>query len=719
MTKNLLTTLCALGFGLSGLLAEEVKKVIFISGKPSHGPGAHEHRAGNILLAKRLNDAKLGVEAIVLPENGYPKDPKVLEDAATIVIFCTGHKNHLLNPHLEEFDALMKNGAGLVMIHWATEALKGVPGTKFTEWMGGFCDLDWSVNPHWAPRFKDFPDHPISNGLVPFSVNDEWYYHMRFVADMKGVTPVLSDLPPPETLKRPDGARSGNPDVRRAVENGESQHVAWAYQRPDGNGRGFGFTGGHFHESWRDDMFRKVVLNGILWTAHVDVPEGGVASKTPDDAEMKLNLDPKPARKPKKKVQAAPKPAAKAQPKSEKYPGFDARLVDREAARQYMERLREQQVVKLDSAATLDLLIKALGETSDEAAQEGLLRGILRGLEGRRSVARPSEWTAVRVSLQNSKNGKIRSIAQQLDQIFGDEAAAGRAIAKLADAGVPAEERQSLLRVLVTQQHPELREVLPQLLSDPAMRISAIRAFGGLNDRGAPKLLLSHYTKWDEPARRAVIETLATRKNYAEALLVALKNGKMSKEDVPAHVARPLSKLLGKEFTDVFGDLDELSKDKVELMARYAKLLTAERLAKADAAKGRLVFTAACAACHKIYGEGGVLGPDLTGSNRADLSYILLNMIEPSADIPEAYQLVTLHTKNGQVLGGTVAQEDDQRVVLNLVGQTTTVLKADILKREISPMSMMPEGLLPTLQDEQVLNLVKYLQTTEQVDLPK
>ena len=209
------------------------------------------------------------------------------------------------------------------------------------------------------------------------------------------------------------------------------------------------------------------------------------------------------------------------------------------------------------------------------------------------------------------------------------------------------------------------------------------------------------------------------RKNYAMALLTAIKDGKLPKEDIPAHVARPLSSLLGSAFTNVFGDLDELSKDKAELMERYTKLLTAENLAKADASKGRLIFTASCAACHKIYDEGGVLGPDLTGSNRADLNYILLNMIEPSSDIPEAYQLVTLHTKNGQVLGGTVAQEDDQRVVLNLVGQTTTVLKADIAKREVSPMSMMPEGLLPTLQDAQVLDLVKYLQTTKQVDLPK
>ena len=280
-------------FTAIGSAQEKKAKVVFISGKPSHGPGAHEHRAGNILLAKRLNEANLGIEAIVLPEDGYPKDPKVLEDAATVVIFCTGHKNHLLNPHLEEFDALMKNGTGLVMIHWATEALTGMPGKKFSEWMGGFCDLNWSVNPHWKPNFKNFPDHPISSGLEPFSVDDEWYYHMRFVAGLKGVTPVLSDLPPPETLKRPDGARSGNLAVRRAVANGESQHVGWAYQRPDGKGRGFGFTGGHYHVSWRNDMFRKVVLNAILWTAHVEVPEVGVPSKTPTDEELKLNLDDK------------------------------------------------------------------------------------------------------------------------------------------------------------------------------------------------------------------------------------------------------------------------------------------------------------------------------------------------------------------------------------------------------------------------------------------
>ena len=265
------------------------KKVVFISGKPSHGWMKHEHRAGNMILAKRLNESGLPIEAVVLEDIGYPKDESVLEDASTIVIFCTGHGGHVLNPKLKEFDALMKKGIGVIMIHWATEAVSGAPGDKFLEWMGGFCDLNWSVNPHWKPNFKP-RKHPIWNGVQPFSVDDEWYYHMRFVEDRTGLTPILTDVPPMETLKRPDGMRSGNPSVRKAVANGESQHVAWSYERPQG-GRGFGFTGGHNHVSWQDDNYRKIMLNAILWTAGMEVPENGVDSLSPDDAEIESNLD--------------------------------------------------------------------------------------------------------------------------------------------------------------------------------------------------------------------------------------------------------------------------------------------------------------------------------------------------------------------------------------------------------------------------------------------
>lgn len=417
--------------------------------------------------------------------------------------------------------------------------------------------------------------------------------------------------------------------------------------------------------------------------------------------------------------QAKASPTASPNPKDPNYPQFEARLVDRGAASKFFQEQRALQVVKLDSAMTMDLLVKAIGKTSDQAVQKGLLRGMVRGLEGRRSVVKPEGWAAISEQLSKGSSGEIRSMVQQLNQVFGDEAAATRALAQLEDAKLPAEQRRTLLTTLVTQQNAELKRILPSLLDDSALRIPAIRAYGSMEVPDAPKLIFARYSDWDDASKRAAIETLAMRKSYAEALLAALKGKQIPKEDIPAHVARPLASLLGDPFTEVFGDLDELSKDKAKLMERYTNLLTADNLNKADASKGRLVFAASCSACHQLYGEGGELGPDLTGSNRADLSYILLNMIEPSADIPEAYQLVTLHTKNGQVLGGTLAQEDDQRVVLKMVGQTTTVLKGDIVKREVSPLSMMPEGLLPSLQDEQVLNLVKYLKTTKQVELPK
>jgi type 1 glutamine amidotransferase len=290
MKKSILN-LCVLSGLVLGATSEaaDKAKAVFISGKPSHGRLAHEHRAGNMILAKGLNESGLPIEAVLVPHYGYPKDESILNGADTIVIFCTGHGGHVLNPKLKQFDALMKKGTGVVMIHWATEAIKGDPGNKFLEWMGGFCDLNWSVNPHWTPNFKA-QKHPIWNGVKPFSVNDEWYYHMRFVKDLKGVTPILTDVPLTKTLKRPDGARSGNLAVRKAVANGESQHVAWAYERPDG-ARGFGFTGGHVHMNWQHDDNRKLMLNAILWTANVEIPKDGVPSKTPTKEEMHTNLD--------------------------------------------------------------------------------------------------------------------------------------------------------------------------------------------------------------------------------------------------------------------------------------------------------------------------------------------------------------------------------------------------------------------------------------------
>lgn len=278
----------AVGFAPAALAQ---KKIVLLAGSPSHGPGEHEHYAGCMLLAKKLNEQP-GLRAEV-HRNGWPADPAALNGAAAVFIYCDGGNGHpAIRPErLQKLGELMAQGVGLGTCHYGVEVPKGDPGNAWLKWTGGYFETFWSVNPHWDADFKSLPTHPITRGVKPFQIRDEWYYHMRFPEGLNGVTPILSALPPKETLNRPDGPHSGNPHVRAAVERGEPQHVMWCTERPDG-GRGFGFTGAHFHRNWANDDFRKVILNALFWIAKMDVPAGGVPS-TVTDEEMKLNLDPK------------------------------------------------------------------------------------------------------------------------------------------------------------------------------------------------------------------------------------------------------------------------------------------------------------------------------------------------------------------------------------------------------------------------------------------
>jgi putative membrane-bound dehydrogenase-like protein len=272
--------------------AGQKKKVVFVAGRPSHAYGAHEHNAGCRLLAARLQESLPNFTCDV-HFNGWPADANAFDGADCIVMYCDGGPRHMVNEHLDQVDALAKKGVGIVCIHYGVEVPKGPSGEKFLDWIGGYSEPNWSVNPHWTARFEKYPDHPITRGVGPIEINDEWYYHMRFRDGMKGVTPILTALPPKESLSRPDGPHSGNPAVRAAVlDRKEPQHMAWAAER-DGGGRGFGFTGGHDHWNWGDPNFRKLVLNAIVWCAHGEVPTAGVESPLVTMKDLEANMDPK------------------------------------------------------------------------------------------------------------------------------------------------------------------------------------------------------------------------------------------------------------------------------------------------------------------------------------------------------------------------------------------------------------------------------------------
>jgi type 1 glutamine amidotransferase len=276
------------------------KQVLLLAGRKSHGFGAHDHTAGCALLAKLLNESGLPISAEMhaLETQGWPAAEK-LAAADSIVIYADGGGGHPFNEHIDELRPLFEQGKGLICIHYGVEVPEGKSGSAFLDWTGGYFEAHYSVNPHWTANYKNFPKHPVTTGVEPFQINDEWYYHMRFRDQMAGVTPLLTDLPPLTTLvevdgsgkpvmveqdgkksyklSRPENAHNNNPHARKAViEDQAPQHMAWATERP-GGGRGFGCSGGHVHWNWGNDQFRKLFLNAAVWTAGLDVPASGVS----------------------------------------------------------------------------------------------------------------------------------------------------------------------------------------------------------------------------------------------------------------------------------------------------------------------------------------------------------------------------------------------------------------------------------------------------------
>ena len=215
--------------------------------------------------------------------NGWPQDPTAFDNADSILLFMDGGGNHpaIQENRLQDLEKLMKQGVGLALVHYSVEVPGDRGGDEFLKWVGGFYETGYSTNPHWEAHFNEIPHHPVTTGVQPFIITDEWYFNIRFRPDMKGITPLLIATPP-DDVRRTEAAREhpGRPEI-----------VSWCVERPDG-GRGFGFTGAHFHVNWQHENFRKLVLNAILWTAKVEIPNDGVVCTVTEEDIMK-NLDDK------------------------------------------------------------------------------------------------------------------------------------------------------------------------------------------------------------------------------------------------------------------------------------------------------------------------------------------------------------------------------------------------------------------------------------------
>jgi type 1 glutamine amidotransferase len=276
------------------------RKLVLIAGKPSHPPGMHEFRAGNILLSKRLE--KVSGLKVEIHDKGWVKDEATFSDADAVVIFSDGNASHPLlgaDHRLKLMEDLIAKGVGFGCIHFGVEVPKNHVADLFRTWIGGCYENAFSCNPIYSARFESFPEHPISRGVKPFSILDEWYFNMRFAEgfDAEGSKEINGTKFTPILITKPaDSVRDGKyvhptgpyPHIQAA--KGRKEALLWAVERPD-KGRGFGFTGGHFHKNWQDENFRKTILNALCWVSKVDVPADGIASEPVSNEEIALNLD--------------------------------------------------------------------------------------------------------------------------------------------------------------------------------------------------------------------------------------------------------------------------------------------------------------------------------------------------------------------------------------------------------------------------------------------
>ena len=281
---------------------EEDRNLVIIAGKPSHKPRLHEFNAGVQLLAKCLADVPGLNTTFVL--NGWPADESILESADAIVFYMDGGQKHEVlqekGRRLKLIDKLVGDGLGIGCMHYAVQIDPDQAGEEFTRWIGGHYETMFSCNPIWEPNFSQLPDHPITRGVKPFKIKDEWYFNMRFISDKPGNKPFEENeiqFVPILFASPSDAVRDGpyvhpkGPYKHIQATKGRAEAMLWTVERPEG-GRGFGFTGGHFHDNWQDDNFRKIVLNAMLWIAKVDVPVNGVDSSVSDE-ELEANLDSK------------------------------------------------------------------------------------------------------------------------------------------------------------------------------------------------------------------------------------------------------------------------------------------------------------------------------------------------------------------------------------------------------------------------------------------
>jgi putative membrane-bound dehydrogenase-like protein len=398
------------------------------------------------------------------------------------------------------------------------------------------------------------------------------------------------------------------------------------------------------------------------------------------------------------------------------------------AAASKIPKLRQFIVRRLAEAAGqdgggLEPIIELIARTNIPEDQRDLMVGLCDGLKGQKSIPMPRSWERAYARLAQNKLADVREAADAVGLLFNDRRAIEHLHGTLVDKSAPAAARHSALRTLSARGNPELVPELLKLLGEPVVRGPVIRALAAYQAEQTPQAILRHYQVLTPSEKQDAVATLSSRPSYALALLGAVAAGKVPRSDITVFTARQLQDLGDKKVSErlgqVWGQVRQSNADRKKLMAKYQAMLTPEVLGKANPANGRLVFNRTCFQCHRLFGAGNRIGPDLTGSNRSDVYYILENMIDPSATIGNDYRLTNIVTDSGRLISGIIVEETDRAVTIQTATERLVVAKSDIETRRASPVSMMPEGQIEQMSFTELRDLIGYLRSKQQVPLPR
>lgn len=372
--------------------------------------------------------------------------------------------------------------------------------------------------------------------------------------------------------------------------------------------------------------------------------------------------------------------------------------------------------------ATVDKLVELAGEDMSPRGQS-IITGMALALNGWQKAKAPSGWKQAADKYAKFDSADLKRHLQNLSVVFGD----GRALDELrklvTDGGADAEARRQALRALLVGKPADYVPTLFNLLGDRAIMVEAIRGLAQYDHPDTPQQIINRASSYGLAERAEMINTLVSRPAYAKALLKAVRERKVATSEISAFHARQIrsfeDEALNKDLTELWGDVRVSVAEKRSLIEQYKAELSAATLAKANLSAGRASFQKTCANCHVLYGVGRKLGPDITGSNRRNIDYLLENVVDPSASVGADFRAVIATLESGRVVTGVISEQNERTVTLQTEKEPVTLDRKEIEELKPTTLSVMPDGMLQNLTKEQIRDLMGYLMSTDQVPLPE